>query len=194
MVCGKLTFISGGVRSGKSAYAERLLVNQWKEMGGRLVYIASGSATDGEMIERIRRHQRDRAAFHWVTLEQPTQLAAVLPSLKRGDLVLWDCVTTWLANELYSGWETGNPCIAQPNCMPNKIQQMEKTVGAILDIASALVIVSNEVLEELPAKDAETEVYRKFLGDIHQTLVSKANGAIEMDSGLPIYWKKEMCE
>ena len=50
MVRGQLTFISGGVRSGKSAYAEKLLVvNEARENRGRLVYIASGIATDPEM-------------------------------------------------------------------------------------------------------------------------------------------------
>ena len=74
MVRGKLTFISGGVRSGKSAYAEKLLVDEAEKNGGRLVYIASGIATDSEMQARIERHQTDRAAHNWTTIEQPVEL------------------------------------------------------------------------------------------------------------------------
>ena len=58
------------------------------------------------MSTRIQQHQMDRAGFNWTTIEQPTDLEEVLPLIQQGDLVLWDCLTTWLANELYAGWET----------------------------------------------------------------------------------------
>lgn len=191
MVCGKLTFISGGVRSGKSAYAERLLVAEGEENGGRLVYIASGTATDFEMRMRIQQHQVDRAADNWTTIEQPTNLEEVLSSIQQGDLVLWDCLTTWLANELYTGWETGTPCIQQSNCMVRKEEKLHKTIEVLLEKASQLVIVSNEVLDDFPPADEETEGYRKWLGDIHQKLVRRAHTAIEMEFGMPTFWKKE---
>ena len=189
MVCGKLTFISGGVRSGKSAYAEKLLVK--KASGGRLVYIASGTATDLEMENRIKQHQVDRSEFNWKTLEQPTRLEEVLPFIQPGDLVLWDCLTTWLANELYVGWETGTPCIAQSGCMERKAEELHKTIELILATVSQLVIVSNEVLDDLQPTDEETETYRKWLGEIHQKLVARAHTAIEMEYSIPIYWKGE---
>ncbi len=85
-----------------------MLVAEAQKMGGRLVYIASGTATDPEMQARIERHRRDRAEHKWATLEQPTKLEEVLPFIQTGDYVLWDCVTTWLANELYDGWEIGH--------------------------------------------------------------------------------------
>lgn len=190
MVFGKLIFISGGVRSGKSAYAEKLLTSARKKEG-RLVYIASGTATDSEMKERIQKHQQDRAEFNWVTIEQPTNLAECMPSIQKGDYVLWDCMTTWLANELYDGWETGSPCIHDPNCMTKKEQQLLKTLHDIKEKASQFVIVSNEVLHDLPSNYSETETYRKWLGRLHQKVVKTANVAIEMEGGIPIYWKGE---
>ena len=74
MVRGKLTFISGGVRSGKSSYAEKLLVNEAQKNAARLVYIASGVATDSEMQARIERHKSDRSTHSWTTFEQPVEL------------------------------------------------------------------------------------------------------------------------
>lgn len=189
MVSGKLIFISGGVRSGKSAYAEKLLVEEHEAVGGRLVYIASGTATDSEMQERIQRHQADRAAFNWTTIEQPTDLEAVLLSIQQGDLVLWDCLTTWLANELYVGWEIDTPCITQPNCMERKVAALYQTIEAIVAKVGQLVIVSNEVLDDLSPVDVETETYRKWLGEIHQNIVAMAYTAIEMESGMPMFWK-----
>ncbi|WP_203248415.1 bifunctional adenosylcobinamide kinase/adenosylcobinamide-phosphate guanylyltransferase [Sporosarcina beigongshangi] len=191
MVRGKLTFISGGVRSGKSGYAERLLVNEVQQNGGRLVYIASGLATDREMQERIEWHRQDRASQNWLTLEKPTKLKEVLSVIQQGDTVLWDCLTTWLANELYEGWETGTPCIQQNGCMEQKAQQLYETIDALLSQVAHLVIVSNEVLDELPSKDEETNQYRQWIGQIHQQLVATAGTAIEMDYGVATYWKGE---
>jgi adenosylcobinamide kinase / adenosylcobinamide-phosphate guanylyltransferase len=194
MVRGKLTFISGGVRCGKSSYAEKLLVNGARENGGRLVYIASGIATDPEMQARIERHKVDRSNHCWMTLEQPVKLDEVLPSIQPGDYVLWDCMTTWLANELYTGWDSGKPCIGQSGSMEQKETQLYTTIDALVSQAAHLVIVSNEVLDELPSVYAETEIYSKWLGRIHQMLVAKADTAIEMDYGIPITWKNEWQE
>ena len=190
MVRGKLTFICGGVRSGKSAYAERWLVDESQQHGGRLVYIASGLATDSEMQARIERHRQDRIHHRWTTLEQPTKLEEVLTIIQQGDYVLWDCLTTWLANELYEGWETGTPCIKQAGCMEQKVRNLYATIDTLLMTANHLTIVSNEVLDELPSTYEETNYYRQWIGRIHQQLVARADTAIEMDYGLATYWKK----
>ncbi len=190
MVRGKLTFISGGVRSGKSAYAESLLT-AGDDCNRRLIYIASGVPTDAEMKTRIEKHQQDRADFNWQTIEQPMNLSEVLPFIQQGDYILWDCMTTWLANELYEGWETGMPCIHQPNCMEKKELALLDSIQQILGKATHFIIVSNEVLHDLPSKYDETEIYRKWLGLLHQKVVGMADIAIEMEGGIPIYWKGE---
>lgn len=191
MVQGKLIFISGGVRSGKSAFAEKIVISQSKE-NKRLVYIASGKATDDEMKKRIMKHQEDRVSYHWHTLEQPVNLEEVLPAIQEGDAILWDCMTTWLANELYEGWETGTPCIHKSNCMQRKEVQLFQTLEKLLERARTLVIVSNEVFHDVPSVYTETEIYRKWLGHLHQRVVKKAAVAIEMEGGIPIFWKGEV--
>lgn len=187
---GTMTFISGGVRSGKSAYAESLLTMAAGQ-SGRLVYIASGQATDQEMQARIRQHQVDRAHENWQTIEQPTQLENVLHYIERGDFVLWDCMTTWLANELYEGWESGTPCITQDGCMEQKAREVLRTIEAIANRAAHFVIVSNEVLNDSPSRYKETRIYQQWLGTLHQQVVALSTKAIEMESGIPIYWKGE---
>ena len=136
MVRGKLTFISGGVRSGKSAFAEKILVEQAGNCGGRLVYIASGTRMDPEMEQRIETHRQDRAENNWLTIEKPMNLEEVVPFIRQNDFVLWDCLTTWLANELYVGWETGTSCIEGKGCMEQKEAQLYKTIDSILSKAS----------------------------------------------------------
>ena len=193
MVRGKLTFISGGVRSGKSTYAEKILTDA-KRAENRLVYIASGTGTDDEMKQRIAKHQRDRADFNWQTIEQPVNLAKIIPFIQHGDFILWDCMTTWLANELYEGWETGAACIQKPNCMEVKAQQLFVSLQQILSKAIHVVIVSNEVFSDISSSHRETEIYREWLGRLHQQVVAMADVAIEIEGGIPIYWKGEKGE
>lgn len=187
---GKLTFISGGVRSGKSAFAEKLLVEEATAVQGRLVYIASGRATDQEMRQRIDRHKLDRATQSWTTIEQQTKLHKTLSSIQPNDFVLWDCLTTWLANELYTE-QDGRFCIQTENCMEQKAKKMLETVEQIHSIAAHFVIVSNEVLDEPASIYEETQKYSEWIGKLHQQLVGMSDNAIEMDYGLPQYWKRE---
>lgn len=187
---GKLTFISGGVRSGKSAFAERLLVEEAANCSGRLVYIASGRAVDEEMKHRIEKHKLDRADASWTTIEQPVDLAGALPFIQPNDFVLWDCLTTWLANELYEE-QDGTYCIHKKGCMEQKAVKLLETVEILRNMAAHFVIVSNEVLDEPTSKYEETQTYCKWIGKLHQNLVGTSDNAIEMDCGMPLFWKKE---
>ncbi|MDN4606040.1 bifunctional adenosylcobinamide kinase/adenosylcobinamide-phosphate guanylyltransferase [Sporosarcina highlanderae] len=189
-MCGKLTFISGGVRSGKSAYAEAMLVKGATTAKGRLIYIASGRPVDDEMQHRIEKHKQDRAEQAWITIEQPTNLYEVLPFIQQNDFVLWDCLTTWLANELYTEHD-GRFCIQLDGCMEKKAKQMLGTVDLIRSKSAHLVIVSNEVLDEFPSTYDETRKYSEWIGRLHQKLVALSDNAVEMDYGLPQYWKRE---
>src|SRR5256714_15564613 len=91
-----LILILGGARSGKSAFAERLAANS----GRSVAFIATATADDDEMRERIARHRASRPR-EWHTLEEPLDLAgAVLQAYKLADVVLLDCITLWLGNML----------------------------------------------------------------------------------------------
>ncbi|TQR21130.1 bifunctional adenosylcobinamide kinase/adenosylcobinamide-phosphate guanylyltransferase [Psychrobacillus vulpis] len=176
MVRGKLVFITGGVRSGKSNFAEHYLMN---EQAKRNVYVASGVAVDDEMNERIKRHRDDRENYpvEWVTIEQPRRFEEVVQQINQGDGILWDCVTTWLANELYEG----------------QIEEVEKqlyvAIDQLLEKAKVVVIVSNEVLDEPLSKYESVVLYQKWIGRIHQKLVERADHAFEMEYGLSHQWK-----
>src|SRR3546814_21112885 len=93
-----VTFVLGGARSGKSAFAEKLAAGTGLERH----YVATGQAHDDEMRLRIARHRADRGAG-WITHEVPDELAACL--LRIGSpvhVVLLDCLTPWLTNLLLS--------------------------------------------------------------------------------------------
>lgn len=177
MAPGKLIFISGGVRSGKSAYAEKIVRTY---NSNRKIYLASGQAFDDEMKERIERHKKDRSHDNWLTIEQALHLENVLEELQPNDSVLWDCITTWLANELYEGWETGEMCAEIPGCMEEKWKQLKKTILQLLKTVDLLTVVSNEVLDDF----VRDELYQAWLGRIHLWLVKKSDEAFEVENGL----------
>lgn len=177
MARGELIFISGGVRSGKSAYAETIV----RTFGTtRKVYMASGQAYDEEMKDRIERHRDDRLQDNWFTIEQAHKMEKAIEKLQPHDLVLWDCVTTWLANELYEGWETGHMCVDKAGCMEAKWTRLQETIDHMLNTVDLLTVVSNEVLDDF----VRDERYQAWLGKIHIWLVEKADKAIEMENGL----------
>lgn len=186
-----LIFITGGVRSGKSAFAEQLVLKQGELNGGRLVYLATGVATDDEMQKRIQRHQHDRhvSEKRWHTIEAPYDIVGALASFHFRDIVLWDCVTTWLTNCFYEGFDRGQPCIEQKGCVERKIALMKEAVMGALQKNVMLVVVSNEVLDEPAAPFEEVVQYRKYLGELHQWFVALASEVYELDYSIAKKWK-----
>ncbi|OEC00792.1 cobinamide kinase [Lysinibacillus sphaericus] len=189
-----LIFISGGVRSGKSHFAEQEAVLRYQNkdlMDKRLIYIASGVAMDVEMEKRIVRHQADRLkqAIAWHTIEAPYQIQDAFHMLVEGDIVLWDCVTTWLTNAFYEGFDSGTPCVEKPGCLEDKIWFMKSAVLTLLDKKVTLFVVSNELFDEPPYGNEEVELYRQLLGNLHQWLVSISQEAYEINYGIVKKWK-----
>ncbi|MFJ7666328.1 bifunctional adenosylcobinamide kinase/adenosylcobinamide-phosphate guanylyltransferase [Lysinibacillus sp. NPDC097195] len=189
-----LIFITGGVRSGKSHFAEKAAVKHYQYnqfQGKRLVYIASGVATDDEMARRIERHQTDRQKqqIAWHTIEAPYQIQHAFEKVEDGDVVLWDCVTTWLTNAFYEGFDSGTPCVEKPGCLEQKLQIMKSSVQTLLDKKVTLFVVSNELFDEPPYDNDEVELYRQMLGQLHQWLVSVAEEAYEINYGIVKKWK-----
>jgi adenosylcobinamide kinase/adenosylcobinamide-phosphate guanylyltransferase len=122
-----VTLVLGGARSGKSAYAERLVT----ESGLARVYVATAEAGDTEMAERIAHHQARRGP-DWRTVEEPHALEETLEAeAGSGHAVLVDCLTLWLSNLMFAG--------ADPEA---RTRQLCTRAGGLPGL---LVFVSNEV-------------------------------------------------
>ena len=101
-----VTLVLGGARSGKSTYAERLA----EASGARCVYLATATAEDAEMAERIA-HHRQRRGGRWRTQEAPLALVAALEAAAEpGAVVLVDCLTLWLSNVMLSDLHVEKEC------------------------------------------------------------------------------------
>ena len=122
----RLILVTGGARSGKSTFAERLAAQFAEPGGGRVTYLATSETHDPEMAQRVAAHQSARPAS-WTTIECPVEVPAAVrasaaaaatgagPGVGAGaasgsaaaPVFLLDCVTLWVTNLLFSGGAFG---------------------------------------------------------------------------------------
>lgn len=180
-----LIFITGGVRSGKSAFAERLATQYGEHKSN--YYVATGIAFDEEMKARIKRHQNDRQAqsLNWITIEVKDEFPEEIKKLTHSDVLLFECVTTWLSNLLYyaQGKKDAEDYVVKQIARFQQQLQRWQAQGV------TIIIVSNEVLDEPRSKFDEVNVYRKLLGELHQWLVARSEEAYEVQFQLVQRWK-----
>ncbi|MBB3142420.1 bifunctional adenosylcobinamide kinase/adenosylcobinamide-phosphate guanylyltransferase [Halomonas organivorans] len=173
-----IAFVSGGARSGKSGVAEAL-VGEWQAArGGERYYLATARAGDDEMAARIARHRRERGKG-WLTLEPPLAFAETLAAMPRGSTALLDCLTLWASRVMF---EAG-------------LSEGEGRAMLAAGLAEArrrdlaLVVVSNDLNEDLPPRDALVWRYLAFLQALHRDLAAAADRVIEVVAGRAIDWK-----
>ncbi|MBT2663266.1 bifunctional adenosylcobinamide kinase/adenosylcobinamide-phosphate guanylyltransferase [Bacillus sp. ISL-45] len=184
-----LIFISGGVRSGKSRFAEILAGKSEAKYSGQLHYVAAGQPSDHEMKERIMRHQQDRelSGLNWRTWEIPRNLSPFSTVLTKNDIVLLDCLTTLLNNEFFhedGQWE----CDGFPEMIVTKIMN---ELNQVTQQARTFIVVSNEVHGEAILDEGLVFTYAKVLGQLHQAIVKEADYAYLVEAGVPIMMKGE---
>jgi adenosylcobinamide kinase/adenosylcobinamide-phosphate guanylyltransferase len=166
---GFITLVLGGARSGKSAYAERLI-------GARGLYLATAETGDAEMAERIREH-RERRGAGWKTVEEPVDVAGAIERNASADLpVLVDCLTLWLSNLM----------AAQRNID----HEADRLVNCLHSLPSPVVLVSNEVgLGIVPATPLG-RAFRDHAGRLNQRVAAAADRVIFVAAGLPLTLKE----
>jgi adenosylcobinamide kinase/adenosylcobinamide-phosphate guanylyltransferase len=181
---GKLTLILGGARSGKSSYAERLAAQQ----GGQILYIATAQPLDGEMVERIAIHQKNRPAS-WQTLEIPSAVGVTLQSrTPPADVILLDCLTLLVSNLLLavSSGTDENLTVDEAAATASVETEITRLLEAIQALPAEWIVVSNEVGLGLVPPYPLGRVYRDLLGRANQRLAFKADQVIFMIAGIPM--------
>jgi adenosylcobinamide kinase/adenosylcobinamide-phosphate guanylyltransferase len=176
--------ILGGARSGKSEYAQRLA----EEMGRSVLYVATATAGDEEMAERIARHRAARPA-HWRTLEAPTDVGEALKAaIADARVVLMDCLTLLVSNLLMELGETaGEEALAK-----QAVRELEEVLRVCEAHGATLIVVSNEVGMGLVPPYPMGRVYRDALGRVNQWLADRADRVILMVAGIPLELKGSM--
>ncbi len=178
---GRLTFIIGGARSGKSDYADKIA----RSSDGAVLYIATAQALDDEMRQRIEAHKGKRPP-QWRTLELPMDVGARLLAEKpRADVVLLDCITLLISNLLLKA--AGD--VDQPDEEAARAAvegEIEKLLKGIEEIPAHWLVVSNEVGQGVVPAYPAGRLFRDLLGWANQRLAEKADEVIWMVAGIPV--------
>ena len=167
-----LTLVLGGVRSGKSRYAERLVLDSGLEP----VYLATAEGLDAEMARRIAEHRHRRGAV-WRTVEEPLDLpGALVRHATAGWAVLVDCLTLWLTNLMVAGRDVA----------PEAARLLE-----VLDrgLPAPVALVSNEVGQGVVPANAMARAFVDHAGRLHQDLAAVADTVTLLVAGLPLHLK-----
>lgn len=176
---GSTIFITGGARSGKSAFAEKLAL----EYGAPLGYLATAQPLDGEMDQRILRHLLRRGDA-WQTTEEPVLLEETLWRLDgRFNAILVDCVTLWLTNMLLAYETVGDEVEAAI------LGKVELLATALPTLTSPVILVSNEVGMGIVPEHRLGRIFRDIAGQANQILAAAADEAWLVASGIPLKLK-----
>ena len=164
------TLILGGIKSGKSRYAENV-ANQWN---GSVNLIATATANDEEMFTRIERHKSERNSGFKV-VEEPIYLGSAIAKYTATDCVVVDCLTLWITNLLLMN-------------KTNTTMEKERSdfLNALKISPSQILLVSNESnMGIMPLGDL-TRRYCDEIGLIHQELGAICNEVYLMVAGKPL--------
>jgi adenosylcobinamide kinase/adenosylcobinamide-phosphate guanylyltransferase len=166
----KIYLITGGARSGKSAFAERLA----NGMTGKRAYIATAQALDPEMAARIQ-HHRERRGAAWDTYEEPLAIADLLVKLnERYQIVLLDCLTLWLSN------------VMAHNCGDDASIPAPMCWSAIKSFDGTSIIVSNEVGLGVVPDNPLARKFRDLAGMLNQRVAQAADEVYFTAAGIPM--------
>lgn len=174
--CARHVMVTGGVRSGKSRYAEEMAA----KLGGKVTYLATAQALDVEMEERIERHQQ-RRPNDWKTIEEPLEVITVLSRCQKGDTVLLDCLILYLSNLFFKYAEL--PIGSQEQIISEKVADLAETVKRS---KANVIIVTNEIGWGVVPDNSLARRFRDMAGTANQKLAAVCDEVYLLVSGLPI--------
>lgn len=179
-----IQLVTGGARSGKSRFAEKLANRKEK-----VTYIATALPIDEAMKERIRHHQKSRPQ-NWGTLERDRDFASVSSTKlwMEADLLLLDCMTILVTNHMIDA------NLDYDTCSVESVHQVEediiREVKALLNLAHKqekdLVIVTNEVGMGLVPAYLMGNYFRDIAGRVNQFIAQQADEVYFCVSGIPM--------
>lgn len=202
-----LHIVYGGSASGKSSYAESFAMSLQGE--GRLLYIATmypykwnTTEIDPETMQRIERHRAMRADKGVDTVECYRHVEHIVA--KRQDVLLLECMSNLLANEMYLEPDSDDGGLAETMSEVEKTgvgmsetlsPVSKKIVQALVNLSTRVqdvVIVTNDVFSDGGSLtyDESTREYVKNLAEINCALARVAETVTEVVCGIPVIVKK----
>jgi len=168
-----IILITGGARSGKSAFAVQLALKYKKP-----VFIATAVACDKEMRDRIVHHKNERGNKFLMTIEEPYNPAEALKKIPSDTgVILLDCLTVWLGNLLWR------------NKKGDKYQEIEDFLSCLDTLPCSIIIVTNEVGMGLVPDNSLGRRFRDIAGEVNKRVAEKAHQVIMTVCGIPLHIK-----
>jgi adenosylcobinamide kinase/adenosylcobinamide-phosphate guanylyltransferase len=175
--------VTGGARSGKSSFAEKLAMHRCQHG----IYIATSHIYDEEMRERVGLHQQVRlqSGFPWETREEPYALRDCLTQLQEsgeGAVVLVDCLTLWLTNWLLYYEQESDAVQLVSN-------QIDELVDVVSSYSGQLILVTNEVGDGIVPEYPLGRQFRDLAGRMNQRVAEVCQQVFLVTVGIPIELK-----
>ena len=168
-----LTLVTGGAASGKSEYAEDLILCSEARP---LVYLATMEIWDSEDQRRVDRHRELRKDKGFTTVEAPRRLFEA--KVPENSAVLLECMSNICVNECFG-----------PEGPDGAYDRIWRGIVHLLDQCRDLVIVSNEIFSDGAVYTPESEAYRVILARLNRAIAARADQVWEVCCGIPILWK-----
>jgi len=169
---GKIVFVTGPVKSGKSDFAVKYAIENFKEV----IFIATAKPIDDEMRKRIEEHKKNRPK-DWLTVEEGIDVEKVVEKLY-GKFLIIDCITFWISNLIYENFDERKI-----------IEKVEKLIKNIKKNDLSVIIVSNEVGWGIVPENKVARVFRDIMGKVHQIISKNSDYVYLMVSGMPLILK-----
>ena len=183
----QIILCSGGARSGKSEFAERLAL----ATAGQKAYVATGQAFDEEMIDRIKKHQERRGEI-WNNFEVPLHLAKEWQNISQtADVILIDCLTMFTTNHMMAhgsiqGQQDANQLEA------SVLTELESLLASIKSCEDKTVIfVTNEIGLGIVPDNKLARYFRDIAGRVNRTVAAAADKLYLTISGVTIELKSQ---
>ncbi|WP_068615495.1 bifunctional adenosylcobinamide kinase/adenosylcobinamide-phosphate guanylyltransferase [Paenibacillus tuaregi] len=179
-----IALITGGARSGKSAFAEKWVMKQAQSA----VYVATAQIFDEEMRERVGLHRQQRleGGYDWTTMEEPLKLPDLLEELSQAPdgapAVLVDCLTLWLSNVLLAKWDT-------PDYAEGVEDEIERLILAAKRYPGNLAMVTNEVGSGIVPEYPLGRAYRDLAGRLNRKAAEISDQVFLVTVGIPVELK-----
>jgi adenosylcobinamide kinase/adenosylcobinamide-phosphate guanylyltransferase len=181
---GKIILVTGGSRSGKSTFAEKLLEDK-----DDVLYIATAIVTDKEMEKRVENH-RNRRNPKWGTYEG---YKALDKAFENGNYryIMLECIGTMVTNLMFEQqYNFDNMSQQEIDELTTKIKsEVEKMIFAVKQKDKELIIVTNEVGWSLVSEYKLGRIFSDILGHLNQLIASLSDEVYLVACGLPIRLK-----
>lgn len=164
-------YISGGERSGKSSYAQKLA----ESLSDTPIYLATSRIWDEDFQQRVDRHVSDRDE-RWNTVEEEKWLSKVISEKQT---VVVDCVTLWLTNFF----------VDTKYDIEKVLKIAKEEINKLVEIDANIIIISNEIGMGLHANSESGRKFTQLQGWTNQHIAKLADKATFMVSGLPLTLK-----